>query len=64
MATAKTKPISINDQLVAVTQRASKLRASWEPRLSPDVADGIKDPRPQLLRELNGLLGSEGYCDP
>ena len=43
MATAKTKPISINDQLVVVTQRAAKMRASLDAKQAPDAVAGIKE---------------------
>jgi hypothetical protein len=43
MATAKTKPISINDQLVAVTQRAAKLRASLDFNRAPETVEGIRE---------------------
>ena len=36
MATAKSKPISINDQLVAVTQRAAKIRSSLDTHRAPE----------------------------
>jgi len=50
MATEKTKPISINDQLVAVTQRASKLRASMDESQFPLVVNGIKELEESLAR--------------
>jgi len=50
MATEKTKPISINDQLVAVTQRASKLRASMDERQFPLAVSGIKELEDSLAR--------------
>jgi transcriptional regulator with GAF, ATPase, and Fis domain len=43
MDTAKTKPISINDQLVVVTQRAAKMRASLDAKQAPDAVAGIKE---------------------
>ncbi|MFZ5882660.1 MAG: adenylate/guanylate cyclase domain-containing protein [Chloroflexota bacterium] len=43
MATAKQKSITINDQLVAVTQRASKLRASLDASRCPEAVEGIKE---------------------
>lgn len=42
MATAKTKPISINDQVVSVTQQAAKLRNSLDAAHSASAIDGIK----------------------
>jgi len=50
MATEKTKPISINDQLVAVTQRASKLRASMDESQFPLAVSGIKELEDSLAR--------------
>ncbi|GAB4444157.1 MAG: hypothetical protein OHK0041_00070 [Anaerolineales bacterium] len=43
MATAKQKTITINDQLVAVTQRAAKLRASLDASRCPEAVEGIKE---------------------
>jgi len=42
MATAKTKPISINDQLIAVTQQGAKLRNSLDPNRDTQAIDGLK----------------------
>src|SRR5215207_651569 len=42
MATAKTKRISINDQVVNITQQAAKLRNSLDAKLSPEAIDGLK----------------------
>lgn len=42
MTTAKTKSISINDQVVAVTQQAAKLRNSPDARHSPETIEGLK----------------------
>jgi PAS domain S-box-containing protein len=43
MATAKQKSITINDQLVAVTQRAATLRASLDASRCPEAVAGIKE---------------------
>lgn len=43
MATAKSKSISINDQLVAVTQRAANLRTALDANRTPEAVEGIKD---------------------
>ena len=56
MATAKTKPISINDQLVAVTQRAAKMRSTLG--ASPAV-DGIKGLEDSLSRISDILVPFE-----
>ncbi|HEY5730423.1 MAG TPA: adenylate/guanylate cyclase domain-containing protein [Anaerolineales bacterium] len=50
MATAKTKPISINDQLVAVTQRTSKMRASLDASRAPEAVEGFKELENSLSR--------------
>ncbi|HZM20362.1 MAG TPA: adenylate/guanylate cyclase domain-containing protein [Anaerolineales bacterium] len=42
MATAKTKPISINDQLIAVTQQGAKLRNSLDANRDTQAIDGLK----------------------
>ena len=42
MATAKTKPISINEQLIAITQQGAKLRNSLDPNRSPEAIEGLK----------------------
>ncbi|MBI4761423.1 MAG: adenylate/guanylate cyclase domain-containing protein [Chloroflexota bacterium] len=43
MATAKQKSITINDQLVAVTQRAAKLRASLDANHCAAAIEGLKE---------------------
>jgi PAS domain S-box-containing protein len=50
MATAKTKPISINDQLVAITQRTEKMRASLDAKLALETVDGLKELGDSLTR--------------
>lgn len=42
MATAKTKPISINDQLIAVTQQGAKLRNSLDANRDAQAIEGLK----------------------
>jgi adenylate cyclase len=42
MATAKTKRISINDQVVTITQQASKIRKSLDEKRSPETMEGLK----------------------
>jgi len=56
MATAKTRPISINDQLVAVTQRAAKMRSGLE---DAKAADGIKELEDSLSRISEVLVPFE-----
>jgi len=50
MATAKTKPISINDQLVAITQRAAKMRSSLDADQATLAVQGIKEIEDSLSR--------------
>ncbi|MCK6539894.1 MAG: GAF domain-containing protein [Anaerolineales bacterium] len=50
MATAKTKSVTINDQLVSVTQRAAKLRASLDANRHPEAVEGIKELENSLSR--------------
>ncbi|HKJ39476.1 MAG TPA: adenylate/guanylate cyclase domain-containing protein [Anaerolineales bacterium] len=59
MATAKTKPISINDQLVAVTQRTSKLRASMDESQNPLAVNGVKELEDSLVRISEVLIPFE-----
>ncbi|HAV78978.1 MAG TPA: hypothetical protein DCX53_16635 [Anaerolineae bacterium] len=56
MATAKTKPISINDQLVTITQRATKLRSSMD---SSQAVVGIKELEDSLSRISEILIPFE-----
>jgi len=59
MATAKTKPISINDQVVAVTQQAAKLRNSLDAAHSANAIDGIKSLENSLSRLSEILIPFE-----
>jgi PAS domain S-box-containing protein len=59
MATSKTKAISINDQLVAVTQRAGKLRASLDADQASAAVDGIKELEDSLERISEILIPFE-----
>lgn len=59
MATAKTKPISINDQLVTVTQRAGKLRESLEGKHVTEAVHGIKELENSLSRISEILIPFE-----
>ena len=46
MATAKTKPISVNDQVITITQQCTKLRNSLDATQTPEaVVEGIKESR-------------------
>ncbi|HSO13588.1 MAG TPA: adenylate/guanylate cyclase domain-containing protein [Anaerolineales bacterium] len=59
MATAKSKSISINDQLIAVTQRASKLRASLDAKEASTAVEGIKELENSLSRISEVLVPFE-----
>jgi len=59
MATAKTKPISINDQVVAITQRAAKLRASMDENQAPLAFNGVKELEDSLSRISEVLVPFE-----
>jgi PAS domain S-box-containing protein len=59
MATAKTKAISINDQLIAVTQSASKLRATLDATQMPATVEGIKGVENALTRISEVLVPFE-----
>src|SRR5215216_4339800 len=58
MATTKTKPISINDQVVAVTQQAAKLRNSLD-RNHVVAIDGLKSLENSLSRISEVLIPFE-----
>src|ERR1043165_2568651 len=51
METARTRPISINEQVVAVTQQAAKLRVSLESKQMPEAVEGLKN----LENSLSGI---------
>lgn len=59
MATAKSKSISINDQLVSVTQRAAKLRASLDAKQAHTAMEGIKELENSLSRISEVLVPFE-----
>jgi PAS domain S-box-containing protein len=59
MATAKTKPISINDQLIAITQQGAKLRNSLDPKRSPEAIEGLKTVENSLERLSEVLIPFE-----
>jgi PAS domain S-box-containing protein len=59
MATEKTKPISINDQVVAIAQRASKLRSSIDKTQTPLAANGIQELEDSLSRISEILIPFE-----
>jgi len=59
MATAKTRSISINDQLVAVTQKAAKMRASLDSAHAAAAIEGIKELEDSLSRVSEILIPFE-----
>src|SRR6266498_1762421 len=59
MATTKSKPISINDQVVAVTQQAAKLRNSLDATHLANAIDGIKSLENSLSRLSEILIPFE-----
>ena len=59
MATAKTKPISINDQLITVTQQSAKLRHSLNANQSPEAVEGLKGLENSLTRISEILIPFE-----
>ena len=59
MATAKTKPISINDQLIAVTQQGAKLRNSLDSKRDVEAIEGLKGLENSLERISEILIPFE-----
>jgi PAS domain S-box-containing protein len=59
MVTAKNKAITINEQLVAVTQQAAKLRGSLDPNLAPEAVNGLKELENSLSRISEILIPFE-----
>ena len=57
--TAKTKPISINDQLITITQQGAKLRNSLDPKRSPEAIEGLKSLENSLERISEILIPFE-----
>jgi len=55
MDPAKTKPVSINDQVVVITQQSAKLRASLESKPIPEAIDGLKNLE-NSLEQLSEVL--------
>ena len=50
MAIAKTKPVTINDQLVTIAQQSAKLRKSLDPERAPELVEGLKGVENSLER--------------
>ena len=59
MATAKTKRISINDQVVAITQQSAKFRKAAEDKLPLDAIEGLKNLENSLARVSEVLIPYE-----
>ena len=59
MATAKTKRISINDQVIAITQQTTKLRKSLDEKRSPETLEGLKNLEDSLTRVSEVLIPFE-----
>ncbi len=59
MTTAKTRSISINDQVVSVTQQAARLRNAPEAGYSPEAIDGLKSLENSLARVSEILIPFE-----
>jgi len=59
MATTKTQPISINDQLIAVTGQVSKLRESLDAKKDLKAVEGIKTLENSLTRVSEVLIPFE-----
>src|SRR5688572_15119155 len=59
MATAKTKSISINDQLIAVTQQGAKLRSSLDETRDLVAIEGLKNLENSLSRISEILIPYE-----
>lgn len=57
--TAKTKAISINDQLVAVTKQAATLRSSLDAAKAPEAIEGLKNLEGSLVRISEVLVPYE-----
>ncbi len=57
--TAKTKPISINDQLVTITQQSAKLRKSLDEKRAPEAVEGFKSLENSLERISEILIPFE-----
>jgi len=59
MATAKTKRVSINDQVVAITQQTSKLRRSLDEKTAHDTVESLKALESALVRVSETLVPYE-----
>ena len=59
MTTTKTKPIAINDQVVAVTQQAAKLRSSLDASKDATAIEGLKNLENSLAQVSEVLIPFE-----
>ena len=59
MATAKTKRVSINDQVVAITQQTTRLRKSLDEKVSQNAVEGLKVLESSLVRVSEILIPFE-----
>ena len=59
MDTAKTKPISVNEQVITVTQQFAKMRNSLDSKQSPEVIEGLKSLENSLERISEILIPFE-----
>ena len=59
MDTAKTKPISVNEQVITVTQQFAKLRNSLDSKQTPELIEGLKSLENSLERISEILIPFE-----
>jgi adenylate cyclase len=59
MDTAKTKPISVNEQVITVTQQFAKLRNSLDSKQTPELVEGLKSLENSLERISEILIPFE-----
>jgi adenylate cyclase len=59
MDTAKTKPISVNEQVITVTQQFAKLRNSLDSKQTPELTEGLKSLENSLERISEILIPFE-----
>jgi PAS domain S-box-containing protein len=59
MTLSKSKPLSIHDQVIAITQQAVRLRSSLDERRSADAVRGLKDLENALSRISETLIPFE-----
>ena len=59
MDTAHTKPISVNEQVINVTQQFAKLRNSLDSQLPPELVEGLKSLENSLERISETLIPFE-----